>query len=64
MFNQGPMSIMATPIRTLTVVQLIYNFAFFGGNNLGRAAALSIMLLAALLIANVLQFRGLRGKEA
>ncbi|MFC4066664.1 carbohydrate ABC transporter permease [Actinoplanes subglobosus] len=48
---------------TLTVVQLIYNFAFFGGNDLGRAAALSIMLLAALLIANVLQFRGLRGKE-
>ncbi|MEU4163528.1 sugar ABC transporter permease [Actinoplanes sp. NPDC026670] len=48
---------------TLTIVQLIYNFAFFGGNDLGRAAALSIMLLAALLIANVLQFRGLRGKE-
>jgi multiple sugar transport system permease protein len=48
---------------TLTIVQLIYNFAFFGGNNLGRAAALSIMVLAALLIANVLQFRGLRGKE-
>ena len=23
MFNQGPMSIMATPIRTLTVVQLL-----------------------------------------
>ncbi|GIE76700.1 sugar ABC transporter permease [Actinoplanes philippinensis] len=48
---------------TLTIVQLIYNFAFFGGNHLGRAAALSIMVLAALLIANVLQFRGLRGKE-
>jgi multiple sugar transport system permease protein len=48
---------------TLTIVQLIYNFAFFGGNDLGRAAALSIMVLAALLIANVLQFRGLRGKD-
>jgi multiple sugar transport system permease protein len=48
---------------TITVVQLIYNMAFFGGNNLGRAAALSIILLAALLVVNVLQFRGLRDRE-
>ncbi|HWS35393.1 MAG TPA: sugar ABC transporter permease [Actinoplanes sp.] len=48
---------------TITVVQLIYNMAFYGQNNLGRAAALSILVLAALLIVNVLQFRGLRDKE-
>ncbi|WP_430784186.1 carbohydrate ABC transporter permease [Actinoplanes sp. G11-F43] len=48
---------------TITVVQLIYNMAFYGQNNLGRAAALSILVLAALLIVNVVQFRGLRDKE-
>ena len=49
---------------TITIVQLIYNMAFFGQNNLGRAAALSILVLVALLIVNVLQFRGLRDKES
>ncbi|MEV0895310.1 sugar ABC transporter permease [Actinoplanes sp. NPDC049802] len=48
---------------TITIVQLVYNMAFYGQNNLGRAAALSILILAALLVVNVLQFRGLRGKE-
>lgn len=48
---------------TITVVQLIYNMAFYGQNNLGRAAALSILVLVALLIVNVVQFRGLRDKE-
>ncbi|SDT24989.1 carbohydrate ABC transporter permease [Actinoplanes derwentensis] len=48
---------------TITVVQLIYNMAFYGQNNLGRAAALSLLVLATLLIVNVLQFRGLRDKE-
>ncbi|MBO3740171.1 sugar ABC transporter permease [Actinoplanes sp. NEAU-H7] len=48
---------------TITIVQLVYNMAFYGQNNLGRAAALSILILAVLLVVNVLQFRGLRGKE-
>lgn len=48
---------------TVTLVQLVYNTAFGGQNDLGRAAALSIVVLAALLVINVVQFRGLRGKE-
>ena len=48
---------------TITIVQLVYNMAFQGQNDLGRAAALSILVLGALLIVNLLQFRGLRGKE-
>lgn len=49
---------------TLTVVLLIYNMAFQGANDLGSAAALSVLVLAALIVINVLQFRWLRGKEA
>ena len=49
---------------TITIVQLVYNMAFQGQNDLGRAAALSILVLAALLVINVAQFRGLRGKES
>ncbi|MBW8764569.1 MAG: sugar ABC transporter permease [Microbacterium sp.] len=49
---------------TLTIVQLIYNAAFQGGNDLGLAAALSIIVLAALLLINAGQFRWLRGKES
>ncbi|MFC7533844.1 carbohydrate ABC transporter permease [Actinoplanes sp. GCM10030250] len=49
---------------TITIVQLVYNMAFGGQNDLGRAAALSILVLAALLVVNVLQFRGLRDKES
>jgi multiple sugar transport system permease protein len=49
---------------TITIVQLIYNMAFQGQNNLGRAAALSILVLLALLVLNLAQFRGLRGKES
>ncbi|WP_436534779.1 carbohydrate ABC transporter permease [Actinoplanes sp. HUAS TT8] len=49
---------------TITIVQLIYNMAFQGQNNLGRAAALSILVLFALLVLNIAQFRGLRGKES
>lgn len=45
---------------TITVVQLMYNMAFQGSNNLGRAAALSIVVLLALLVVNSVQFRGLR----
>ncbi|GAA2674827.1 carbohydrate ABC transporter permease [Actinoplanes palleronii] len=48
---------------TITVVQLIYNAAFAGRNNLGLAAALSIILLGALLVLNLAQFRWLRSKE-
>jgi multiple sugar transport system permease protein len=48
---------------TVTIVQLIYNMAFAGQNDLGVAAALSVMVLGALLLLNVAQFRGLRGKE-
>ncbi|MEU4419856.1 sugar ABC transporter permease [Actinoplanes sp. NPDC024001] len=49
---------------TVTIVQLIYNAAFAGGNDLGLAAALSIMVLGALLLLNAGQFRWLRGKES
>ena len=45
---------------TVTVVQLIYREAF-QRQNLGTAAALSIVVLAVLLVLNALQFRGLRG---
>ena len=48
---------------TLTIVQLIYNAAFQGRNDLGLAAALSIIVLGALLVLNIGQFRWLRGKE-
>jgi multiple sugar transport system permease protein len=48
---------------TITIVQLVYNSAFQGRNDLGRAAALSILVLVALLIVNAVQFRGLRGRE-
>ncbi|MEU9326708.1 sugar ABC transporter permease [Streptomyces canus] len=44
---------------TVTVVQLIYREAF-QRLDLGSAAALSILVLAALLLLNALQFRGLR----
>jgi multiple sugar transport system permease protein len=49
---------------TITLVQLVYNMAFQGLNDLGRAAALSMIVLGALIMLNVLQFRWLRGKEA
>ncbi|WP_405608221.1 carbohydrate ABC transporter permease [Streptomyces sp. NBC_00076] len=44
---------------TVTIVQLIYREAF-QRLNLGTAAALSILVLAVLLVLNALQFRGLR----
>jgi len=47
---------------TVTVVQLIYREAF-QRQNLGTAAALSIIVLAVLLVINALQFRGLRSAE-
>ncbi|WP_416969519.1 carbohydrate ABC transporter permease [Streptomyces sp. 4F14] len=48
---------------TVTVVQLIYREAF-QKLNLGTAAALSIIVLAALLLLNAFQFRGLRREDA
>lgn len=44
---------------TVTVVQLIYREAF-QRQNLGTAAAISIIVLIVLLVLNALQFRGLR----
>jgi multiple sugar transport system permease protein len=43
-------------------VQLIYREAFIR-QNLGTAAALSIVVLAVLLVLNAVQFRALRGAE-
>ena len=49
---------------TLTVVQLIYNVAFQGQNDLGVAAALSIVVLVVLVVVNVVQLRAMRtGQE-
>jgi len=47
---------------TVTVVQLIYREAF-QRQNLGTSAAISIMVLVALLVLNAVQFRYLRGSE-
>ena len=49
---------------TITVVQLIYIVAFQGQNDLGVAAALSIIALAALVLINALQLRAFRTKES
>ena len=48
---------------TITIVQLIYNVAFDGRNDLGVAAALSLIVLIALIVLNAAQFRALHGKE-
>lgn len=48
---------------TITVVQLIYSVAFQGQNDLGQAAAISVMVLAALVIINVVQLRAFRGSD-
>ena len=48
---------------TITVVQLIYSVAFQGPNNLGVAAALSVIVLAALVVINVFQIRMFNDKE-
>lgn len=42
---------------TITVVQLIYSVAFQGQNDLGVAAALSVLVLLALVIINIAQIR-------
>ncbi len=48
---------------TITVVQLIYNIAFQGQNDLGVAAALSVIVLAALVVVNIVQIRAFARKE-
>ena len=45
---------------TLTVVQLIYSFAFESKKDLGMAAALSLIVLVFLMIINSIQLRGMR----
>jgi len=47
---------------TITVVQLIYSVAFQGQNDLGVAAALSVIVLAALIVINIVQIRGFSRK--
>lgn len=49
---------------TITIVQLIYNAAFAGKNDLGLAGALSVIVLVALVAINAAQLRGLRGKDS
>jgi len=48
---------------TITVVQLIYTVAFQGQNDLGLAAALSVLVLVALVLVNALQLRAFRTEE-
>lgn len=48
---------------TMTIVQLIYNVAFQGQNNLGIAAALSVIVLLALIVINIAQLRAFRRPE-
>ena len=45
---------------TITVVQLVYTIAFQGQNDLGVAAALSVMVLVALVLINIVQLRAFR----
>ncbi|MCU4673084.1 carbohydrate ABC transporter permease [Microbacterium fluvii] len=45
---------------TMTIVQLIYNVAFQGQNDLGVAAALSVIVLLALIVINIFQLRAFR----
>lgn len=47
---------------TITLVQLIYNMAFQGQNDLGVAGALSVIVLAALVIVNIVQIRAFSRK--
>ncbi|WP_249138497.1 carbohydrate ABC transporter permease [Phycicoccus avicenniae] len=48
---------------TITIVQLIYSVAFQGQNDLGVAAALSVMALLALVVINMAQLRAFRTDE-
>jgi multiple sugar transport system permease protein len=48
---------------TITVVQLVYTVAFQGQNDLGIAAALSVVMLLALVVINALQLRAFRSPD-
>lgn len=48
---------------TLTIVQLIYNSAFQGQNDLGVAGALSVIVLIALVAINAAQLRAFRAPD-
>ncbi len=48
---------------TITVVQLVYTIAFQGQNDLGVAAALSVMVLVALVVINIAQLRAFRAPD-
>ena len=48
---------------TMTVVQLIYRYAFETRRDLGMAAALSVLVLVALVIVNALQLRAMGSSE-
>ncbi|WP_426592176.1 carbohydrate ABC transporter permease [Cellulomonas sp. McL0617] len=48
---------------TITIVQLIYSVAFQGQNDLGVAAALSVMVLIALVVINAVQLRAFRNSD-
>ena len=48
---------------TITVVQLIYNVAFQGPNNLGVAGAISVIVLIALVVINIFQLRAFRPSD-
>ena len=55
-----PITFEAIEEGTMTIVQLIYNVAFQGQNNLGIAAALSVIVLLALIAINIFQLRAFR----
>jgi multiple sugar transport system permease protein len=48
---------------TITVVQLVYTMAFQGQNDLGVAAALSVVVLIALVVVNAVQLRAFRSSD-
>ena len=48
---------------TITVVQLIYSMAFQGQNDLGVAAALSVIVLLALVVINIGQLRAFKSPD-
>jgi multiple sugar transport system permease protein len=48
---------------TITIVLLVYNVAFGGRNDLGVAAAMSLIVLLGLIVINVAQFAALRDRE-
>ena len=48
---------------TMTIVQLIYNFAFDSKKDLGMASALSLLVLIALFFINSITMRGMVSDE-